>query len=204
MQAYWQQRHESKGDSRSAQATIFTQRIAVVQSAFAASCQQVTQQLQADPGHMLLGHTVLAAVHLVSEPASWLCLCLIAWQQLFGARKRQGKKSKGGAGADMASLEGPSEDQLVRSQLAQTQQAVEHSLQGIADAVNVRLKGPTKPQMAHATQTVLGEGPSDLAKALSGCLSQGDIHAVLNSVLVAQNLTLKRVKLQASELVSAL
>jgi len=210
LQAYWQQCHPSKGESSSdsiqAQASIFTKRLAAVQTAFMASCQQATQQLQADSGHMLLGNTVLAVVHLVSESATWLSLCVLAWQQLFGGVKRkQGKKSKAGVGVtDAAPDEGHPGEQQVRDQLGQMQQAMMQSLQGVIDAVSVRLKAPSKPQMAHATQTALGNGQQDLAKALSGCLSQSDIHASLNAVLVAQSLTLKRIKLQASELISAM
>jgi len=210
LQAYWQQCHQSKkensSDSKQAQASVFTKRLAAVQTAFTASCQQAAQQMQADSGHMLLGSTVLAVVHLVSEPATWLCLCVVAWQQLSGGVKRkQGKKSKTGVGvADAAPDEGHSGEQQVRDQLGQMQQAMMQSLQGVIDAVSVRLKAPSKPQMAQATQTALGNGQQDLAKALSGCLSQSDIHASLNAVLVAQCLTLKRIKLQASELISAM
>ena len=155
---------------------------------------------------MLLGSTVLAVVHLVSEPATWLSLCVLAWQQLFGAVKRkQGKKGKGGVEAAYAAPdEGHSGEQQVRDQLGQMQQSILQSLQGVIDAVSVRLKAPSKPQMAHATQTALGHGQQDLAKALSGCLSQSDIHASLNAILVAQSLTLKRIKLQGSELLSAM
>jgi len=209
LQAYWQQCHPSKGESSSdsiqAQASIFTKRLAAVQIVFTASCQQATQQLQADSGHMLLGSTVLAVVHLVSEPATWLSLCVLAWQQLFGGVKRkQGKKGKAGVGVtDAAPDEGHSGEQQIRDQLGQMQQSMVQSLQGVIDAVSVRLKAPSKPQMAHATQTALGNGQQDLAKALSGCLSQSDIHASLNAILIAQSLTLKRSKLQASELISA-
>ncbi len=155
---------------------------------------------------MLLGSTVLAVVHLISEPATWLSLCILAWQQLFGGFKRkQGKKGKAGVGAaDAAPDEGRSGEQQVRDQLGQMQQTMMQSLQGVIDAVSVRLKASSKPQMAHATQTALGNGQQDLAKALSGCLSQSDIHVTLNAVLVAQSLTLKRTKLQASELISAM
>ena len=210
MQAYWQQCRQSKGesspDSKQAQASIFTKRLAAVQTAFTASCQQAAQQLQADSGHMLLGSTVLAVVHLVTEPATWLSLCVLAWQQLFGGVKRkQGKKGKAGVGVtDAAPDEGHSGGQQVRDQLGQVQQAIMQSLQGVVDAVSVRLKAPSKPQVAHATHTALGNGQQDLAKALSGCLSQSDIHATLNAILIAQSLTLKRIKLQASELISAM
>ncbi|DBA84768.1 TPA: hypothetical protein ACH3X1_005807 [Trebouxia sp. C0004] len=208
--AYWQQCHQSKGESSSdstqPQASIFTKRLAAVQTLFTASCQQAAQQLQADSGHMLLGSTVLGVVHLVSEPATWLSLCVLAWQQLFGGVKRkQGKKGKAEVGvADAAPDEGHSGEQQVRDRLGQMQQAMTQSLQGVIDAVSVRLKAPSKPQMAHATQTALGIGQQDLAKALSGCVSQSDIHASLNAVLVAQCVTLKRIKLQASELISAM
>lgn len=208
--AYWQQCHQSKGDGSSdsmqAQASIFTKRLAAVQTVFTASCQQTAQQLQADSGHMLLGSIVLAVVHLVSEPATWLSLCVLAWQQLFGGVKRkQGKKGKAGVGvADAAPDEGHSGGGQVRDQLGQMQQAMMQSLQKVIDAVNVRLKAPSKPQMAHATHTALGNGQQDLAQAISGCLSQSDIHANLSAVLVAQCVTLKRIKLQASELISAM
>ncbi|DBA69455.1 TPA: hypothetical protein ACH3X2_012800 [Trebouxia sp. C0005] len=208
--AYWQQCHQSKGgsssDSHQAQASIFTRRLAAVQTVFTASCQQAARQLQADPGHMLLGSTVLAVVHLVSEPATWLSLCVLAWQQLFGGVKRKlGKKGKAEVAAgDAAPDGGHFGEQQIRDQLGQMQQAMMQSLQGVIDAVSVRLKAPSKPQMAHATQTALGDGQQDLAKALSGCLSQSDIHASLNAVLAAQCMTLKRIKLQASELISAM
>lgn len=155
---------------------------------------------------MLLGSTVLAVVHLVSEPATWLSLCVLAWQQLFGGVKRKlGKKGKAEVAAgDAAPDGGHFGEQQIRDQLGQMQQAMMQSLQGVIDAVSVRLKAPSKPQMAHATQTALGDGQQDLAKALSGCLSQSDIHASLNAVLAAQCMTLKRIKLQASELISAM
>ena len=154
---------------------------------------------------MLHGSTVLAAVHLVSEPATWLCLCIVAWQQKFGSvKKKPGKKSKSGGDVEGMPQESQPGGQLVREQLVQLQQAVAESLQAVVNALSARLKAPLKPQMAHATQAALGDGPRDLAQALAGCLSQAEIHQALNAVLVAQSLTLKRIKLQASELVSAL
>jgi len=213
LQAYWQQCHQTGGtgaaqspDSIKILAITFADQLAAVQITFAAACQQAAKQLQLDSEHMLLGSTVLAAAHLVSEPATWLCVIILAWQQMFGSvKKKQGKRGKG----SRAGIEGVPQDvhpgaQIVREQLLQTQQAFASSLQSVIDAVNVRLKAPSKLQLAHATQTVLGDKQQHLAQALAGCFSQGDIHATLNAILVAQSLTLKRVKLQASVLVSAL
>lgn len=86
------------------------------------------------------------------------------------------------------------------------QQAYCVGLQSIVDAVNVRLKLAGKGQLANATKAVLGDAgqASDLSQALAGCLSWAGIQAVLNSFITGQALTLKRIKLQASELMSAL
>ena len=155
---------------------------------------------------MLLGSTILAAVHLVSEPAVWLCLCIVAWQhRLGGSTKKPGKKGKG-SGVGEKSPVHHSELQPVREQLSHMQHAYCEGLQGVVDAVNVRLKVAGKAQLANATRVVLGDNGqgSDLFQALAGCLSWADIQALFNSVITAQALTLKRIKLQASELVCAL
>lgn len=156
---------------------------------------------------MLLGSTLLAAVHLVSEPAVWLCVCMLAWQYHFGgggAAKKHGKKDKGGSAGEGTSLHQP-ELQVIREQLSHLQHAYCEGLQGIADALSVRLKGSGKARLADATRAALGDAgqSSDLAQTLAGCLSWAEIQAVLNTIITAQGLTLKRVKLQASELISA-
>ena len=187
-------------------ANTFASRMAAVQTAFASSCQHIAQQLNLEPEHILLGSTLLAAVHLVSEPATWLCLCLLAWQHHFGAVKKKQRNKGKAIGVTEGSIPDHPGRQAVREQLSQLQQAYCKGLQGIVDAVNVRIKAPTEAQLANATKTVFGDvqqGPG-LAQTLAGCLSQADVHAVLNSIITAQALTLKRIKLQASELMSAL
>lgn len=156
---------------------------------------------------MLLGRTLLAAVHLVSEPAVWLCVCMLAWQHHFGgggAAKKQGKKDKGRGACEGTSLQ-HSELQLIREQLNHMQHAYCEGLQGIVDAMSVRLKAAGRAQLANATTAALGDAgqSSDLVQALAGCLSWADIQAVLHGIITAQALTLKRLKLQASELISA-
>ena len=212
VQAYMTCCHQyaAKPDPTTDQSTVyadtFASRMAGVQTAFTSSCQRIAQQLKLEPDHMLLGSILLAAVHLVSEPATWLCLCLLAWQHHFGAvKKKQGKKGKAIGVSEGATPDHPGR-QAVREQLNQMQQDYCKGLQDIVDAVNACVKAPAKAQLANATKTVFGDVQqgSDLASALAGCLSQADVHAVLNSVITAQALTLKRIKLQASELMSAL
>ncbi|KAL3145468.1 hypothetical protein ABBQ32_003295 [Trebouxia sp. C0010 RCD-2024] len=209
---FWFQccRNSAKSDSDSIKSracvTTFKARLAAVQTAFSASCQHLNQQLKLDSDQMLLGSTILTAVHLVSEPAVWLSLCIMAWQHQFGAvSKKSGKKGKGSGVGEGLTLH-QSEVQAVREELNYMQHAFCTSLQSIVDTVNVRLKVVGKAQLANATRAVLGDAgqASDLAQALSGCLSWAEIQAVLNSIITAQALTLKRIKLQASELMSAL
>ena len=210
LQAYWEQCHWNTGDSSAEHiddfATTFTHRLEAVQISFSTSCQHIAQQLSADADQMLLGSTLLAALHLVSEPAVWLCLCMMAWQHQFGAvRKRQGKRGKTvGASTESNPLQ-PGIGR-VRGQLNQMQSALCEGLQAIIDAANARLKAATKPQLASATAAALGDmqQSSNLAEGLAGCFSQPDIHSVLNIILTAQSLSVKRIKLQASELLSAL
>ena len=213
LQDFWHQCGQNAAELNStsvdsqAFATTFTQRLAAVQTVFSSSCQQLIQQLKLGPDHMLLGSTLLAAVHLVSEPAVWLSLCILTWQQQFGvggAAKKQGKKGKGVGVGGESPLHQP-KLHFVQEQLSHVQHAYCEGLQGVVDAVNVRVKAAGKGQLATATKAVLGDAgqDSDLVQALSGCLSWADIQAVFNSVITAQVLTLKRVKLQASELVSA-
>ncbi|KAL3136699.1 hypothetical protein ABBQ38_005934 [Trebouxia sp. C0009 RCD-2024] len=199
---------KSDSDSSENQAcgTTFKLRLAAVQTAFSSSCQHLTHQLKLDPDHMLLGSTILTAVHQVSEPAVWLYLCIMAWQHQFGAvSKKSGKKGKGSGVGEGLTLHQP-ELQAVREDLNHMQHAYCASLQSVVDAVNVRSKVAGKAQLANATRAVVGDAgqASDLAQALSGCLSWAEIQAVLNSIITAQALTLKRIKLQASELMSAL
>ena len=182
-------------------------RLAAVQGAFSSSCQQLTQQLKLEPDHKLLGSTLLAAVHLVSEPAVWLCVCMLAWQHHFGggvATKKQGKKEKGDWVGERSSLD-QHELQSIREQLSHMRHAYCGGLQGLVDAISVRRKAAGNAQLASATKAALVDAGqnSDLVQALAGCLSWADIQAVLNSITTAQGLTLKRVKLQASELISA-
>ena len=156
---------------------------------------------------MLLGSSLLVMVHLVSEPAVWLSLCILTWQHQFGvggAAKKQGKKGKGVRMGAESPVHQP-KLHFVREQLSRMQHAYCEGLQGVVDAVNVRLKAAGNGQHASATKAVLGDAGqhSDLVQALAGCLSWADIQAVFNSVITAQALTLKRVKLQASELISA-
>ena len=188
-------------------ATTFTRRLAAVQTVFSSSCQQLVQQLKLGLDQMLLGSTLLAAVHLVSEPAAWLCFCILTWQHQFGVggmAKKQGKKGKGGGLGDGLPLHQP-ELHLIREQLSHMQHAYCKGLQGIVDAINMRLKAAGKGQLATAIRAVLGDAGqgSDLVQALAGCLSWAEIQAVFDGVVTAQALTLKRVKLQAAELISA-
>lgn len=212
LQDFWSQGCQNAAEPNSSSpdshafATTFTQRLAAVQTVFSSSCQQLIQQLKLDPDHMLLGSTVLAAVHLVSEPAVWLCLCILTWQHQYrvgGAAKKQGKKGKGGGAGEGSTLHQP-ELHLVREQLSHMRHAYCEGLQGVVDAVNVRLKVAGKGQLAFATRAVLGDAGqgSDLVQALAECLSWADIQAIFNNVITAQALTLKRLKLQVSELVS--
>ena len=213
LQDFWSQCCQNAAEPSScsldshAIATTFTRQLAALQTVFSSACQQLIQQLKLEPDHMLLGSTLLTTVHLVSEPAVWLCLCILTWQHQFrvgNAAKKQGKKGKGGGVVEGSPLHQP-ELHLVREQLNHMQHAYCAGLQGVVDAVNVRLKVAGKGQLATATRAVLGDAGrgSDLVQALAGCLSWADIQAVFNSVITAQALTLKRIKLQASELVSA-
>ena len=130
----------------------------------------------------------------------------MAWQHLFGAvNKKSGKKGKGSGVAKGPSPPQP-ELQAVREEVDHMQQAYCEGLQSVVDAVSVRLKLAGKAQVANAPRVVVGDAgqASGLAEALAGCLSWEEIQAVLNSIITAQALTLKRIKLQASELMSAL
>ena len=153
---------------------------------------------------MILGSTVLAAVHLVSEPAIWLCLFITAWQQQFGAaKKKQGKKSKADAKSESSLTEHPGQA-IIKEQLVQIQQAVAQSLQSLVNAVNARLKSPAKVQLTNAMHAVLGDQQSALAQALTSCMSQSEARGVLDAVCAAQVVTLKRIRSQATDLLSAL
>lgn len=130
----------------------------------------------------------------------------MAWQQQFGAvNKKLGKKGKA-VGVGVGPTSHQPELHLVREEVIHMQQAISEGLQGVVDAVNARLKVAGKAQLANATRAVAGDAgqASDLAQALAGYLSWSEIQAVLNSIITAQALTLKRIKLQASELISAL
>lgn len=213
LQDFWSQHCQNAAEPNSssldshALATTFTQRLAAAQTVFSSCCQHLIQQLKLEPEHMLLGSTLLGAVHLVSEPAVWLCLCILTWQHQFGSgstAKKQGKKGKGGGVGEGLPLHQP-ELHLIREQLSHMKHAFCEALQGVVDAVNARLKAAGKRQLSIAMRAVVGDAgrDSDLVRALAGCLSWADIQVVFDSVTTAQALTLKRVKLQASELVSA-
>ena len=153
---------------------------------------------------MILGSTVLAAVHLVSEPATWLCLFITAWQHQFGgAKKKQGKKSKADAKTEGSQPDHPGQA-IIKEQLVQMQQAVAQSLQGLVNALNARSKSPAKVQLANAMHAVLGDQQSALAQALTGCMSQSEARAVLDAVSAAQFVTLKQIRSQATDLLATL
>lgn len=135
----------------------------------------------------------------------WACLFVTSWQQMF-VKKKVGTKSKGNAVSNaMAGTD--SNDDVVRQQLDRAQQAYVAGLQQVLTAVNVCLKSSTKSQLADATQMTLGtpkSAQSSLTQTINGCLSAADVRACLTAIVENQKLLLKRIKLQLSELISAL
>ena len=207
LQEHWRHVHCSGSNPAAVQTSsnVFVGCLGALQHLFSGVCHTVAAQLSLSPDSMLPGSDLLAAAHLVSEPVMWACLFVTSWQQMF-VKKKVGTKSKGNAVSNaMAGTD--SNDDVVRQQLDRAQQAYVAGLQQVLTAVNVCLKSSTKSQLADATQMTLGtpkSAQSSLTQTINGCLSAADVRACLTAIVENQKLLLKRIKLQLSELISAL
>lgn len=154
---------------------------------------------------MLPGAALLAAAHLVAEPATWTSLFLTSWQHA-SVKKKSGTKNKSDTGSSgVAGLD--SNHDVVVDQLNRLQQAYTAGLQQVLNTINTCLKASTKAQVAHATQLALGNSESQqssLAQTIKDSLPATDVRACLTTICENQKLLLKRIKLQMSELISAL
>ena len=208
MQEHWRQSQQSDGDSQSqglqSSSNIFIRCLGSLQHLFASCCQATAAQLTTETQSMLLGQPLLAAANLVSEPAMWTCLFLTCWQHMFAA-KRQGSKSKGQATRN-GRAHGNGQDTTVHQVLTKLLQTYTAGLQAVLNAINAQLKVSTKSQVAAVADLALkghASASRSVAGMLEGCLSPKDVNNILTAVVDNQKLTLKRIKLHLSELLSA-
>ena len=208
LQEHWRQLQQLDGNSDSqglqSSSNVFIGCLGSLQHLFTSSCHAAASQLNPDAQSMLLGQPLLAAAHLVSEPAMWTCLFLTCWQHMF-ATKRQGTKSKGDA-ASNGQAHSNAPDAIVHQMLAKLLQTYTAGLQSVLDAINSHLKVSAKSQVAAATELALGgqgDASPSVADMLEGCLSHKDVNYILTAIVDNQKLTLKRIKLHVSELLSA-
>lgn len=179
---------------------IFIGCLGALQHLFSGICVTVAAQLSAHPDSVLSGSALLAAAHLVSEPATWVCLFMTSWQHVY-AKKKTGIKSKDSMGHQLDSSQ-----KIVRQHLERLVQAYIAGLQLVLAAVNTCLKVSTKALVADATQMALGSSENEqsgLAQTITECLPQADVQACLTVIVENEKLLLKRIKLQLSEQLSA-